>query len=223
MAVKLGRSAALPMVLMAVAVALGGCSGSSGAASSGDGGVIDRPPPGDAPPPADDPGSQPDGEPAVTLSAADAVVGSGQTTTLTWRSEHVTSCSASGGWSGSQPLSGSATVGPITASTTFTLSCTGDAGSAMAMISVATIGVVTVSWQPPTENVDGSPLVDLDGYRIYLGTTSRQYTDEVTVNDPGRTSQSLELSSGDYYIAMTAVDAAGNESSYSNEIVRTVN
>ena len=35
-------------------------------------------------------------------------------------------------------------------------------------------------------------------------------------------SHTLELPSGDYYLAMTAIDAQGNESAYSNEIVRTV-
>jgi hypothetical protein len=215
-------SMALQALLLTAAVFLAGCSGSISTGSSGstgDSGAIDRQPP-------TGPGSgdaQAGAEPSVTLSASDSVVGSGQSTTLTWRGEHVTSCTASGGWSGTRAVSGSVSVGPIDQSTTFTLTCSGDAGSVVAMISVGVIGVVTLSWQAPTENVDGSPLADLSGYRIYVGTTSRQYTDEVPVNDPARTSQSLQLASGDYYIAMTAIDGQGNESGYSNEIVRSVN
>ena len=49
--------------------------------------------------------------------------------TLTWSSSGATSCIASGGWSGSQPLSGSQSTGNLTSTTTFTLTCTGPNGS----------------------------------------------------------------------------------------------
>ncbi|MEQ8486952.1 MAG: hypothetical protein RIB46_21525 [Pseudomonadales bacterium] len=213
------------VALLLAALGLAGCSGSSGSDSGGSDGVVDRPPssPPPATPPPDGGNPQPGQAPAVTLSASDDVVGSGQSATLTWSSQNATGCTASGGWSGSRPVSGSASVGPINQSTTYSLTCTGSGGNAVAMISVRVLGVVTVSWQPPTENVDGSPVDDLSGYRIYLGNISRQYTDEVAVSDPGATNRSIELPSGAYYIAMTAVDAQGNESAYSNEIVRSVN
>jgi hypothetical protein len=82
---------------------------------------------------------------------------------------------------------------------------------------------VTLGWQAPTENVDGSSLTDLAGYRIYYGEFSRAYTDEVPVGNAGSTEYAVTLPSGSYYFAMTAMDAEGNESGYSNEVVKIVN
>ncbi|HEX7034414.1 MAG TPA: fibronectin type III domain-containing protein [Pseudomonadales bacterium] len=79
-----------------------------------------------------------------------------------------------------------------------------------------------MSWQAPTHNTDGTPLTDLAGYRIYYGLTGRNYTDQLPVSAASATSYSLSLPSGDYYFAMTAADADGVESDYSNEVVRTV-
>jgi hypothetical protein len=31
-------------------------------------------------------------------------------------------------------------------------------------------GQATLSWDPPTTNVDGTPLTDLAGYKVYYGT-----------------------------------------------------
>ena len=120
------------------------------------------------------------------------------------------------------PVSGTRTVGPLTQRTTFSLNCSGEGGNAMAMISVAVTDTVTLDWQPPTENVDGSPLMDLAGYRIYYGTASRDYTEVVAIDSGAATSHSLVLPSGSYYFAMTAIDGEGNESAYSNEVVKTV-
>ncbi len=36
-------------------------------------------------------------------------------------------------------------------------------------------GTATLSWTPPTQNTDGSPLTDLAGYRVYWGTSSGNY------------------------------------------------
>ena len=54
----------------------------------------------------------------------------GEATTLSWSTTGATSCSASGSWSGSEPLSGSLMVTPTAAgSFTYTLSCSGAGGS----------------------------------------------------------------------------------------------
>lgn len=65
--------------------------------------------------------------PTVTLTASAASVASGGNVTLTWSSQFADSCTATGGWTGAQALSNSSGVseGPITGSTTYTLSCTG--------------------------------------------------------------------------------------------------
>jgi hypothetical protein len=64
-------------------------------------------------------------------------------------------------------------------------------------------------------------LTDLSGYRIYYGSESRNYSDQVEINDATASSHTLSLSSGDYFVAMTALDRDGNESAYSNEVVKT--
>ena len=81
---------------------------------------------------------------------------------------------------------------------------------------------ITVSWQAPEENEDGSPVSGIDAYRIHYGETSGQYTqiDEV----PGTaTSHTIEVPVGQYYLAMTAVDIEGDESALSNEVSLLLN
>jgi hypothetical protein len=87
-----------------------------------------------------------------------------------------------------------------------------------------TTNSVSVAWTPPTQNDDGSTLTDLSGYKIHYGTTSKSYTQSVSVNNAGLTRYQLDsLPSGKIYIAMTAVNAAGAESDYSQEAAVTVN
>jgi hypothetical protein len=63
--------------------------------------------------------------PTLTLGANPTTVTAGGTSTLSWSAQNATSCSASGGWSGSKALSGQQSVGPINATSTFTLNCGG--------------------------------------------------------------------------------------------------
>jgi hypothetical protein len=71
----------------------------------------------------------PPGPPDIKLAASSITVGG--STTLTWSAFNVTSCTASGSWSGSQKTSGSLTVTGSTAGTNnYTLSCNNAHGSA---------------------------------------------------------------------------------------------
>lgn len=146
----------------------------------------------------------------------------GGSVTLTWTSTHADGCQAGGGWAGVRAVNGSAVVGPINGMTTFSLSCSGSGGNAMQMVSVVALGQVSVNWVAPSENVDGTPLSDLAGYRIYYGTETRSYDDSLVIDDPNATGHSFAATSGEYYLSMTALDLDGNESAYSNEIVRQV-
>ncbi len=84
---------------------------------------------------------------------------------------------------------------------------------------------VTLTWQPPTENADGSPLTDLSGYNIYVGTASSNYDYmEIRLDNPGLTAYVVEnLQPGTYYFAATAFNSTGIESELSGEIVKTLN
>jgi subtilisin family serine protease len=69
------------------------------------------------------------GPPTMTLAASTVNVGG--STTLTWAAYNVTSCTASGSWSGAQKPTGSLTITPMTTGTdTYTLQCTNPHGSA---------------------------------------------------------------------------------------------
>ncbi|NBD74264.1 hypothetical protein GVX82_04480 [Patescibacteria group bacterium] len=67
--------------------------------------------------------------PTVTLSADPNSIEAGGTSTLTWSSTDADTCTASDGWSGSTGAGGSEEVSP-SATTTYTLTCTGPGGSA---------------------------------------------------------------------------------------------
>jgi hypothetical protein len=78
---------------------------------------------------------------------------------------------------------------------------------------------VTLSWQAPTENADGSALVDLKGYKVHYGSASKTYSDTIQVTNPGLTTYVVQnLNAGKYYFAVTAYNSAGQESSLSPEV-----
>jgi hypothetical protein len=79
-----------------------------------------------------------------------------------------------------------------------------------------------LSWQAPTKNVDGSNLTDLAGYKVYYGTSSRNYSQSVTVNGASSLQRTVSLSPGTWHFAVTALDSQGNESAYSNEVTKTI-
>lgn len=162
-----------------------------------------------------------DDGPDVSLRAEAAQVSPNGTSTLSWSTQDVTSCTASGGWAGSRGLTGSFSVGPLTETTSYTLSCSGDNGSALATVTVEVLDKV-LRWRAPTQNVDGTPLTDLAGYVVYWGTQSRAYTGSHSINDPSITQWEATTAPGNYFFALTALDAEGHESGYSNEVRKTV-
>ena len=80
-------------------------------------------------------------------------------------------------------------------------------------------GNARVSWMPPTENTDGTTLgADLAGYRIYYGTSSRDYSNTLEIANPGLSSVVVEgLEDATWCFVMTAVNTSGIESRYSEE------
>ncbi len=74
----------------------------------------------------------------------------------------------------------------------------------------------TVSWEQNTET-------DLKGYNVYMGTTSKTYEKPVFV-DKTKTSHVFErLKRGTtYYFTVTAIDSSGNESLFSEEVLKTI-
>lgn len=96
--------------------------------------------------------------PSVTLNALPSTVFSGSAATLSWTSANVSSCTASaspvsGTWTGSRPTASTyphESTGALTATTTFSLSCTGANGPA------SSSKIVTV-----VTNIGGNIIADL--------------------------------------------------------------
>ena len=88
---------------------------------------------------------------SLSLQALPQTVTSGGTSVLSWSSDNVDSCTASGAWSGSRGPNGTETIGPITANSTFTLSCTGVGGN------VTRSTTVTIQTPAPTVIVNATP------------------------------------------------------------------
>lgn len=99
-----------------------------------------------------------------------------------------------------------ATLGPFSVTVT-------DAGT----------GSATLSWLPPTENSDGTPLTNLAGYEIRYGLSRDAMSKVVSLDNPSLSIYVLEnLTSGTWYFAVLAVNAAGMTSPLSNVASKTI-
>ena len=77
-----------------------------------------------------------------------------------------------------------------------------------------------LSWDAPSTNEDGTPLTDLAGYKIYYGTASGNYTQNIDVGNV-TTYPVTNLTDGlTYYFVVTAYNTPRNESRYSTKSVR---
>jgi len=84
-------------------------------------------------------------------------------------------------------------------------------------------GSATLSWNPPTQNSDGSPLADLAGYRIYYGRNADNLTQVVVLSNPGLTRYVIEnLTPARWHFEMTAVNGDGVESQRSGTASKTI-
>lgn len=94
-------------------------------------------------------------------------------------------------------------------------------------------GEVSVSWGLPTNNMDGTPLTDLAGCKVYFGPASRTYTGVQDV--PGHATWPCPATDGccptsavvtgltdcaRYFLTGTAYNRLGMESDFSDEIER---
>jgi Malectin domain/Bacterial TSP3 repeat len=93
-----------------------------------------------------------------------------------------------------------------------------------AMLSVVLMAVhvhaarVSLSWNAPTTNQNGTSLTDLAGHKVHYGLAPRSYN--VTADVGLATSAVLsDLEAGQtYYFAVTAYDTSGNQSALSDEV-----
>lgn len=103
----------------------------------------------------------------------------------------------------------------------------GRASTSLAPFSIAvnqvSLGSATLTWLPPTQNEDGTPIVGLAGYRIQYGTSPGALTQMIQAANPGLTSYVVgDLAPGTYYFAVKAYTSAGLESALSNVASKTI-
>lgn len=97
-------------------------------------------------------------------------------------------------------------------------------------------GSALLEWTPPTQNDDGSTLMDLVGYRVFYGANAQTLDRSLVLPNPGLSSYVVQgLTPGSWYFNMTAVggssacrpivpdaDCYAAESVRSNTTVKTV-
>lgn len=134
--------------------------------------------------------------PVVNLTASPASVTSGSTAQLSWSTTNATRCTASGDWSGARSTTGTETVGPLTISQAYQLSCENAVGvftSANAMVTVTAAtaslsGSLILPESMQTDSDVNDPLLT----RVSNNTiaTAQRVPNPVIlggyVNDPGR-------------------------------------
>ena len=85
------------------------------------------------------------------------------------------------------------------------------------------IGSFSLAWTAPVTRSVGSPmsLAEIDGYRVYYGSTQGDYPDSVDINDGSATATTISgVPTGDYYIVMTTYDSEGRESTQSGAVLK---
>ena len=165
--------------------------------------------------------------PTLSFSASSTTVAVDGSTTLSWSSSNTDSCVASGDWSGSKSIQGSMTIASISTDSQFILTCSGNGGTVNQEVTVAVVqsnnGAALLSWNPPTENTDNSALTDLSGYKIYYGSSPGNYSESITIDNPGLTSFLVEgLANGTWYFSMTSFNSMNIESAHSNEVSKSI-
>jgi hypothetical protein len=83
-------------------------------------------------------------------------------------------------------------------------------------------GFATLSWTAPTTNTDGSPLLDLGGYRVYWGLNANALNNVVDIPVGVLTHRVGGLNSGLYYFAVSARTTANIESDLSEVLFKLV-
>jgi hypothetical protein len=125
-------------------------------------------------------------------------------------------------------ISGTPTSGQVGTYGNITISVSdGTATTSLATFSIQVVGTATgsatLSWTPPTQNSDGSPLNNLAGYKVYWGTQQGNYPNSATIANPGIATYVVDqLAPAQWFFVVTAYSATGTESGFSNTASKTV-
>jgi Fibronectin type III domain len=166
--------------------------------------------------------------PVVSLTAQPSKIAAGGSATLSWSATYSESChgrGGDGGWDVAEPVSGKATTGSLTGTTSFILDCFNASGAKTSVKTTVTVtgavsattGTASLSWNAPTTNTNGTPVTPLSGYTIYYGTSEGSMTRTLTLSGSSTTSCEISgLSEGTWYFAIAANATDGTSSAQSN-------
>lgn len=174
-------------------------------------------------------------EPTLIFSANPTSITEGESSTLTWSTTNATSCSASGGWTGSGATSGTQSVTPTT-NTTYTLTCTGAGGSVERSVTVevgepdepddttaptlsditvtdvtATQARITFTTDEPAQGTVQYGLTNAYGLQVVNSTLRTNHSAQLTNLTPNTT----------YHYRVIVLDAAGNMTTSENHTFTT--
>jgi hypothetical protein len=80
----------------------------------------------------------------------------------------------------------------------------------------AVVGTASLTWTAPTQNTDGSALIDLAGYKVYHGTSASALNEIFDVPGAASTTYAFnQLATGTHYFAVAAYSHSGVQSSIS--------
>jgi hypothetical protein len=125
-------------------------------------------------------------------------------------------------------LSGTPSTGDVGSTTGIVISVSdGTAIASLASFGIAvvgtTTGTATVSWTAPTTNDDGSTLTDLAGFRVAYGQNSASLDQSAAISNASISTYTVNnLTSGQWFFAVYAVNSSGLESGISNVASKTI-
>jgi hypothetical protein len=97
-------------------------------------------------------------------------------------------------------------------------------GTTVSTSGTASTGSATLHWTPPTQNTNGTTLTNLSGYVISYGTNSSSLSSTVKVANAGLSSYEIDgLAKGTYYFAISSYNSAGQTSTLSSTVSKTIN
>ncbi len=79
----------------------------------------------------------------------------------------------------------------------------------------------TLSWTPPTQNIDGSPLTDLDHYVLKFGNSKTTMDNPVKIGKAIKKHIFTNLKNKTYYFVIFAINAKGISSGPSNIVSKS--
>lgn len=90
-------------------------------------------------------------------------------------------------------------------------------------VTAAAAGAATLSWTPPTQNSDGTTLMNLAGYEILYGRSSNNLDQTVSLTNPSLSTYVVDnLTSGTWFFAVMARNSGGVTSPLSNVASKTI-